>query len=321
MPGRSLIGFAFLVFIISCSDKPKSMAGDEEVEISDFIAFFPEKKFPIRVEDTSLAGRLNDSLRIGEKVLTRFIPDSVWKQHFGKKTKPVFHAWARCREKEEEFYLIFTASDKDRRIAFLAVFDKKEKFIHAMPLVRSGFERGYHSYGTLDRKFQITTYKEKQSGMELQFKRNVYIFNREDGQFLLIMTEPNEEMIETVIDPIDTFPRLQKYSGNYVLDKRNFISIRDGKNAKEALFFIHFEKDNGSCTGELKGIARWVDKRKAQYQEPGNPCSIEFNFGTTSLSIRETGGCGTYRDIKCFFEGSYPKKYLPPPKAKSSGKK
>jgi hypothetical protein len=272
------------------------------------------------VEDTSLAARPNDSLKIGAKVLKQFVPDSVWTVHFGKKAKPVFHAWARCREKEEETYVVFTASDKDRRIAFLAVFNKEEQFIHAMPLVRSGFERGYHSYGMIDRKFQITTYREKSNGLELRFKRNVYIFNREDGQFLLIMTEPNEEMIEAVIDPIDTFPRMQKYSGNYVIGKQNFITIRDGKNPKELLFFIHFEKDNGSCTGELKGIARWVDARKAQYQEPGNPCAIDFLFSTTSVSIKETGGCGTYRDIKCFFEGSYPRKYLPPVKNKAPRK-
>ena len=314
---RLFIVFSFLLFVISCSDKPLSMAGDEAVEVSDFINFFPDRGFPIRVEDTSLVTKPSDSLKIGAKVLKQFVPDSVWTVHFGKKAKPVFHALARCREKEEETYIVFTASEKERRIAFLAVFDKNEHFTHAMPLVRSGFDRGYHSYGMIDRKFQITTYKEKSSGMDLLFKRNIYIYNREDSSFLLIMTEPNEELIETVIDPIDTFPRKQKYSGNYVISKQNFISVRDGKNPKELRFFIHFEKGNGSCSGELKGVARWLDARRAQYQEPGNPCSIDFIFSSGSVSIKETGGCGSYRDIKCFFEGSYPRKTTPPAKNKA----
>jgi hypothetical protein len=35
--------------------------------------------------------------------------------------------------------------------------------------------------------------------------------------------------------------------------------------------------------------------------------------------MKETGACGTYRDIKCFFEGSFPKKKAA--KAKKANKK
>jgi len=97
-----------------------------------------------------------------------------------------------------------------------------------------------------------------------------------------------------------------------VKDKKNFISLRDGKHASETLFFIHFEKDD--CRGELKGMARFVSNNVAVYQEGGNPCTIEFNFSAGRVSMKETGGCGSYRDIKCFFEGSYPKKKTPKPK-------
>jgi hypothetical protein len=125
------------------------------------------------------------------------------------------------------------------------------------------------------------------------------------------MTEPNEEIIEDVINPIDTFPSKAKWSGNYVKDKRNFISIRDGKKANELLFFIHFEKNNAACTGELKGIARMIAKNKAEYYEHGNTCRLELKFEGSQVSIIETGGCGAFRDIKCLFEGSYPLKKAP----------
>ena len=78
------------------------------------------------------------------------------------------------------------------------VFDKENNFnVDLVHFVRSGFDRSTSSYGLLDTKFQITTYREeKRPGNELSYKRNVYVYNNAANEFTLILTEPNEEMIE-----------------------------------------------------------------------------------------------------------------------------
>ncbi|WP_315816523.1 hypothetical protein [Paraflavitalea speifideaquila] len=113
-----------------------------------------------------------------------------------------------------------------------------------------------------------------------------------------------------MINPIDTFPAKNKFSGDYVKDKKNFISVRDGKRSTEPLIFVHFEKTD--CRGELKGMARFVSPAVAVFQESGNPCTLEFNFNNNRVAMKETGGCGTYRDIKCFLKAPILKRKHPP---------
>jgi hypothetical protein len=105
------------------------------------------------------------------------------------------------------------------------------------------------------------------------------------------------------------------------LNKRNIISVRDGKNPSEIQFFVHFEKMNGECTGELKGSARFISKTVAQYAKGDNPCVLELSFTASRVTMKEKGGCGSYRDIKCFFEGSFYKKKKPTSSKSASKKK
>lgn len=125
---------------------------------------------------------------------------------------------------------------------------------------------------------------------------------------MLISTEPNEDIIENVINPIDTLAKKNKFSGDYIINKRNFISIRDGKDNSNLLFFVHFEKDNATCNGELKGAARFISATVAQYKENDSPCTIQFDFKGNVVTMKEMEGCGSYRDIKCFFDGKYTRK-------------
>ena len=62
-----------------------------------------------------------------------------------------------------------------------------------------------------------------------------------------------------------------------------------------------------------------ISKTTAEYKAPGNPCALEFVFSGNSVTMKETGGCGTYRDIKCFFEGTYARKAVP--RRKTANKK
>lgn len=300
-----------LALLAGCKGKKTSLKDDDTVDVADFIEFFEVTKAPVRLADTSLVRNINDSSLIGYKIFTQFIPDSLLAKDFGKAAKPRLYPIGRVMDKNKDIYLFVKAVNGAKRVAYLACFDKDQKYLAAMPLARYGFDKTTSNYGLLDSKFQITTYKESKAPNSVQFKRNVYILNNDAAQFTLIMTEPNEEIIENVINPIDTLQRKHKFAGDYVKDKRNYISVRDGKKVNELIFFVHFEKDNGSCIGELKGNLKLGAKSAARYQEPGNPCALEFDFGANSVTMKEVGGCGTYRDIKCFFDGVYPKKKAP----------
>lgn len=305
--------------LLACKSKKKSMQGDDPIDIVDFIDFYPEQALPVRVADTSLSARLNDSIRIAHKIFSQFIPDSVIEKDFGVGANPKFYPIGKAREKNKEYYLLTRAVLGSKRVGYLSCFDKDLHYITTMKLLQNGVQRYDTYYAMLDNRFQITVYHDKKVSGTTQFKRNVYILNTAVPDFTLIMTEPNEEMIKEVINPIDTLSRKQKYTADYVQDKKNFISFRDSRKNGSLMFFVHFEKEKGTCVGELKGTARMVTKNKAVYTAAGNPCSIEFVFGTNSVTMTETGGCGSYRNIKCFFEGKYPRKAVP--KAKPVSRK
>jgi hypothetical protein len=71
---------------------------------------------------------------------------------------------------------------------------------------------------------------------------------------------------------------------------------------------VHFEREKDNCKGELKGVVHMADAKTARYKEAGNPCTLEFNFNANNVQMKEIEGCGSFRDIKCFFEGTFPKK-------------
>ena len=114
------------------------------------------------------------------------------------------------------------------------------------------------------------------------YSRNGYAFNESANNFTEVMNDTNEEKANDIINPIDTLAQLNKYSGDYITDKKNFISIRDGKNARTYIFFIHFEKNKATCVGELKGEMSLVNETNAVYQESGDPCVINFKFSTST---------------------------------------
>jgi hypothetical protein len=306
---KYLLSLGLVLLLFACKDKEKTLQAGDIVTAADFIAFHREISLPYMIADTMLLRKPNDSMAIGLNTFSQFIPDSVWRKDFGKNATPKFYALGKTAEKEKETYLFTEVVAGSKRAAYLACFSKDHKFLKAMPLVRTGFDRYTSAYGLLDSKFQITTYREtKKAGGEALFKRNIYFYDRNGDNFTLIVTEPNEDIIQDVVNPIDTMSANHKFSGDYVENARNFVSIRDGKNASEMVFFVHFEKNGGKCIGELKGAARFISPTVAQFVKSDNPCSLEFSFTGSKVTMKEKGGCGSYRDIQCFFNGSYWKK-------------
>ncbi len=305
---KYLIPFLLLFILVACKGRKTSLKGDDEVNVTDFIEFYPAVSLPYRVSDTTLSKRPYDSLEISYSIFKQFVPDSVLMKTLGKTVNLKFYAMGRIAEKGKETYLFTEVIQENRHYGYLCCFSKDNEFLKAMVLVKTGTDAFTSTYGLLDNKFQITTYRErKKSNGDITYKRNVYFYNSSANTFTLIFTEPNEEMIQNIINPIESLPRKNRFAGDYIRDRRNFISVRDGKNPSEVLFFIHFETPD-NCTGELKGNARFISPAIARYQEHNNPCSVELIFTNSRVSMKETGGCGTFRDIKCFFDGSFPRK-------------
>ena len=133
----------------------------------------------------------------------------------------------------------------------------------------------------------------------------------------MVINDSNEDPRKSnVINPIDTLPRKNKYSGDYVQDKKNFISLRDSKKPNMYAFFVHFEKNEASCTGELKGEMKMKNTTTAQYTGNGDPCVIDFKFEGNEIVVKEQGSRGNHRGIKCFFDDPFVKKKDPRPKKK-----
>jgi hypothetical protein len=305
--------------LCSCKSKKVSLAtNDDKVNLSDFLDFFQPLKLPYVVTDTILHGKEPEADVINYGLFTRLVPDTILFHLFGKTSHPHLYAIGKIKVPDEESYLFVKAVAKDRRALYILCFDKKNRFAAARPVLYSDNEsdvrRGVTGRAEMDSKYTLTLLHQRRTADgTIIYHKDAYVFNEDTG-LLLILTESNEakSRIPPVYDPIDTLPRKHKFSGNYyqssgnhTQDKRNLVAIRDGRDPSRFLFFIHFEKDEGTCNGELKGEAKFVSPGIARYRSYSDPCALEFSFGSVGVSIKETGGCGVHRDIKCFFEGYY----------------
>jgi hypothetical protein len=308
--------------LFSCKSKKTSLAeNDEKVDPAEFVEFFQPLKLPYQVTDTVLRRKETETAVINYKIFTRLVPDSVITRYFGKESKPRLYAIGKIKVPQHETYLFIKATTTARKALYLVCFDKKNKFAAARPILYSDNEPGISGQAIMDAKYTLTlTHQRKAAGGQVFYKKDAYIFNDETG-FLLILTESNEAKTKTppIYNPIDTFSHKHKFTGDYLQDKRNIISVRDGKDPSRILFFVHFEKDDGACNGELKGEAKFISATTARYRSNGDPCSVEFVFNPAGVAMKELEGCGNHRDIKCFFEGYYNKRS--PPKTKPSKKK
>jgi hypothetical protein len=294
--------------LISCRHKSATGGEIRKIEPEDFQAMFHNLNLPVNFGDSSLSKKPADS-SMNWSVFSQFIADSLIQKNFGKSSKPRLFATGKLVVKNAETYLLIKALSPSKKILYIVCLDKEGKFKTGMPLIIREDDSEIRYAASIDNKYTISVIRQRKDAERRSFFiRTVYVYN-EEGVFTLIMRESNEEKpkIAQIYNPIDTLAHKHKYSGDYIQDKRNFVSFRDGKNNSFLRFFIHFEKDNGSCNGELKGVAHFVSSTIARYIANGDPCSIEFNFNEKSVRMKELEGCGNHRDIRCYFDGVYNK--------------
>jgi len=297
----------FIILLAGCKSKKPSLAGDEPVEITDFIEFFPDTKLPYHAADSTLLKKEKDSLLISYKVFTQFVPDSILSQVFGKTANLKIYPLAKS--KGDETYLFAKAIAGNKRTVMVLGFDKKNKFIAAMPLLSLDQSAATQQTGNMDSRYTITKnlFRKNTDGSVSEGK-DVYVLNSGAGSFMLIMTDALDDKPAELTNPIDTISRKQKYTADYGSGKMNLVSIRDGRKSDRLSFFIHFEKNNGECTGELKGEAIIKSPTVAEYREGGDPCILQFRFTSSSITVKELEGCGSRRGLRCSFDGTYSRK-------------
>ncbi len=299
--------------IVGCKSKKKQIADEDAISTADFIDLFYTVKPPFTVADSSFEKRKQDTFSISYKKFTGIVPDTLLGRQFGKNAKPRIYPLGKAVNNGDT-YLLLKAISPTQKGAYMLVFNKDKKFVTGLPLLIEDNNSNTQQTAVIDNKYSITTNTQhKLADGRLIYKKAAYAYISSAEAFALILTESNEtEPKREIVNPIDTMPRKNKLAGDYRQDKLNLVSVRDSKKPGKIFFFIHFEKDAGGCKGELKGEAKIVSPGKAVYKEAGDQCTLELSFTGNTVSLQEDG-CGSHRDIKCFFEGSFTRKASPKP--------
>lgn len=304
-----LVTFFVLLLILGCTEKKKILlSGQEPVALADFISFFTPLPRPVTLADSILTKKFPDSLAISIPILQGILPDSVLKPFTSKKEKPQFHAIGKIEVPDAETYVLIHHSSRSKRLVWVLVFDKESVFQSATSFFYPVPKKGIQQSLLIDRKFLFSLLQlRKNADATMSEGKAVYVYNEAAKQFTLIMTEALEDKVEELINPIDTLPATRKYAADYTQGKMNLVSIRDGRKQDRFTFFIHFEKRNGECTGELKGEAFWKSPTKAEYRQAGDPCVLQFIFSSNGVRLQEQN-CGSRRNTGCLFDGSFVRK-------------
>ena len=299
--------FLILVVIAACKSKKVTLSGDDPVDVSDFIEFFPDTRLPFEVADSTLLRKENDSLLISNKVFTQFVPDSILGKVFGKNARPKIYPLGKA--KAQETYLFVKANVGNKRASLILAFDKDDKFIAAMQLLHLDQLAATKQSGVMDTRYLITksVMRRSKDGSTTEGK-DVYMLNSAAAKFMLIMTDAPDDKATELINPIDTLSRKQKYTADYGTAKMTLFSFRDGRRSDRLSFFIHFENKSGDCTGELKGEAILKSPNLAEYRQGGDPCVLQFRFSSNAVTVKEVEACGSRRGLRCSFNGTYPRK-------------
>ena len=309
---KYLMVLTAIASLAGCKQKKKiNLSGEETVAVNDFIDFFAPLDLPLEFADTSLlkAKKDNDSLLISQKNFNQFVPDSVLQQVYAKGVKPKIYVLGKVTVPKAETYLFVKTVTNDKKAVFVLGFDKDQKFIAGMPVLRPDLKSSTEQSVSMDRKYSITKKVVlKNTDGSVSEGRDVYVLNNGAKNFMLIMTDALDDKITELINPIDTLPRKNKYSADYSSGKMSLVSIRDGRSAGKISFFIHFEKSNAACIGELKGEAIMKTANTAVYQVGGDPCQLQFIFSSSAVTLKEIEGCGSRRGLNCSFDGSFAKK-------------
>jgi hypothetical protein len=295
-------GIVLLVFVLwSCKGGKKEENG---FSYEKFASLFPSEQSSYQLSDADLSNN-KDTTIIRSAEFAKFISDSIKTKLFGKGNKVKYVAMAKVKAPKNTNYYIVKATGGGKKVALLLPFTNNQ-FDVAFPFLVPDSDPTTTQLSSIDKSNAIIkTVTQKKSSGDVAEGKDVYQYVPEVKDFTLLLTNPLNKKAE-VINPIDTLQRKHKFSGDYMKDKTNYVSIRDGRSANELLLFIHIEK--GDCSGEIKGSLLLTASNRGVYRQAGDPCELNFQFSGNTVSVKEGGGCGSRRGLDCSFDGSYTRK-------------
>jgi len=305
-----------LFCLVACNSKKTSGEG-KTYTYNEFTESFRKATLPFTLTDTGFI-KNTDTATIRDKDFISLLQVSAVNEIFGKGAKVKFIPLWKIEGATEEDYFIIKAQTSRKKAALLMVFDKDHQSKAGFSFLVPDDDPTTIQTSFIDKAYSISksTIKKNQNG-GISEGKDVYVYDRASKNFTLVMTDPLEEREPELINPIDTLSKKHKLAGDYVKDKRNIVSIRDGRKQNLLTVFIHIEKGT-DCIGEIKGDATISSPTTAIYQQAGDPCVLQLNFTSSSVRLTELDGCGSRRGLDCKFDGSFARKKQPTVKSTKS---
>ena len=320
MPVKRLGNLFLLLVLFACKEVKVKTVADADLTIVDFIELAPVINLPYIINDTVLNNKRSDSSMVTVTKFQEFIPDSIFKQYFPQTKNLKLYLLGKSTDAQKGNYVYIKSVSGKKNEVWFFYFTNNAEYLSSMRLADNLPIKTGNRYCKIDSKHSISLIKEQKKPTGEYWTSETIYYMDAAGKMIVAMTNSGEDLSDEIMgNPIDTLPRKNKYSADYYSDKKNMVAIRDGASTKTFQFFIHFSKQNGECVGEIKGEGEFTSATKGVFHDDEGGCEIIFNFSSNSVSIKETNGCGNYRDITCFFEGSFTRKteaVKPKPKKK-----
>ncbi|OLY92778.1 hypothetical protein SAMN05444008_10252 [Cnuella takakiae] len=299
-----------LIFLSACGSKDKNStaASTDGSGNAAFASLFQEMKPPYTLSDSGLLAN-KDTVRIRSEQWNQFIPDSITKNIFGATTRINYTPLASFKGKKGEQYFLVKAARENRSAALMVVAAHPDSLTAVLPFLVPDKDAASKQVTSFEGNFSvIRTVHRTLPDDSFQEGKDVFAYSELGRTFDLVMTDPLSDEKPELINPIDTLGSNYTYAGDYSRDKRNIVSVRDGRKKGLITVFIHMEAKEGTCTGEIKGDAEIVDGTTAIYRTPGDPCILTLKFGKGAVTLQEQEGCGSRRGLECSFNGTFKKK-------------
>lgn len=306
---KVVLGFALgCSLLTACNDSGKESGKKGEGGAQTFGTAFNEGGLPYQLTDTGLL-KNKDTVSLPPATVASLIADSIRSKYFGKNATIKYTALAKLTSKEKQVYYLIKVAAGTKKGVLLMVFDAQNNFGAAYPLLFPDADPTTSQISFIDKNFTITKSVTQRAGAEVTGEgKEVVAYDAASKTFSLIMTDLLNDTPAELINPIDTFPKKNKLAGDYYLNKKNIVAVRDGRYPNQVLVYIHTENEEGDCKGELKGEFLMTSPATAAYRLGGDPCVLGLSFAGNSVTIKEESGCGNHRGLDCPLSGTFTRK-------------
>lgn len=304
---KTVLFSALLLGAVACNNDDEAANPKAAGASPTLGAYFKEAALPYQLSDTALQ-KASDTTTIAPAFVAGLLPDSVKKTYFGK-TAIKYTPLARLTQIGKETYYMIKASAGQKRGAVIAVTDASDKLLTSYSFLFPDADAATTQTTTIDKKFTITKTVTQRSGSDVVGEgKEVVAYDAASNSFSLIMMDVLQDNPDELKNPIDTFPKTNKLAGDYYLNKKGIVAVRDGRYANQLLVYIHTENNDGDCIGQLKGEFIITSSTTAAYRQGGDPCVLGLTFKGNTVSIAEQSGCGNYRGLDCPLTGIFTRK-------------